>query len=402
MKIAYFTENYKRGGVNTFLKNLTSKKKTTDIIYLIYNKDNPGIDYIKKKSVNIRYLDYSIFSWDKIFNKRMSHISLLICKTIYSILFPITFCYQIFRLSVFFKKNNFDKLMIINGGYPGGDICIAATIAWVKINPKNKPWINFHNFALKKYKFFLLDFYKNQIDKIISKSIMGFISVSKICTSSIKSRKYLKKNKLFTIYNGHYFDRTNKKFIIKKFLDLPKNSKILLMLAEYDLRKGHEYMIKVMDKIIETKPNVFLFIYGYGDKSLIEKLVSKSSSNKNIFLNDFEENSANLISKCDLLVIPSQEYESFGYTAIEAMSLKKVVVATNFGGLLEVIDNDTTGYLVNRHKPDLFAKKILHLLDNSKILKKMANKSYLMYKKRFTNIQMIKSYNSLIKHNKIK
>tara|TARA_B100000767_G_scaffold275264_1_gene311339 strand:+ start:21024 stop:22232 length:1209 start_codon:yes stop_codon:yes gene_type:complete len=402
MKIAYFVENYKRGGVDTFIKNLTSKKISNDIFYLIYNKNNPGINYIKKKSVNIRYLHYSIFSWDKLFNKKMNYISLFICKTIYSILFPLTFCYQIFRLVFFFKKNNFDKLMVINGGYPGGDICLAATIAWLQINPKNKPWINFHNFALKKYKFFLLDFYKNQIDKIISNSIMGFISVSKICTLSIKSRKYLKKNKLFTIYNGHYFDRNNKKCSIKKNFDLPQNSKILLMLAEYDLRKGHEYMIKAMEKIIASKKNVFLFIYGYGDKSLIEELVLKSPSNKNIFLNDFEENSASLISECDLMVIPSQQYESFGYTAIEAMSLKKVVVATNSGGLPEVIDDKSTGYLVSKNKPNLFAKKILYLLDNSTTLKKMANKSYLTYKKRFTNVQMIKNYNNLIKHNRIK
>ncbi|WP_415323596.1 glycosyltransferase family 4 protein [Candidatus Pelagibacter sp. Uisw_127] len=402
MKIAYFVENYKRGGVDTFIKNLTSKKISNDIFYLIYNKNNPGINYIKKKSVNIRYLHYSIFSWDKLFNKKMNYISLFICKTIYSILFPLTFCYQIFRLVVFFKKNNFDKLMVINGGYPGGDICLAATIAWLQINPKNKPWINFHNFALKKYKFFLLDFYKNQIDKIISSSIMGFISVSKICTLSIKSRKYLKKNKLFTIYNGHYFDRNNKKYSIKKNFDLPQNSKILLMLAEYDLRKGHEYIIKAMEKIIASKKNVFLFIYGYGDKSLIEGLVLKSPSNKNIFLNDFEENSASLISGCDLMVIPSQQYESFGYTAIEAMSLKKVVVATNSGGLPEVIDDKSTGYLVSKNKPNLFAKKILYLLDNSTTLKKMANKSYLTYKKRFTNVQMIKNYNNLIKHNRIK
>ena len=70
MKIAYFVENYKRGGVDTFIKNLTSKKISNDIFYLIFNKNNPGINYIKKKSVNIRYLHYSIFSWDKLFNKQ--------------------------------------------------------------------------------------------------------------------------------------------------------------------------------------------------------------------------------------------------------------------------------------------------------------------------------------------
>ena len=54
----------------------------------------------------------------------------------------------------------------------------------------------------------------------------------------------------------------------------------------------------------------------------MEKLVIKSSANRNIFLNDFEENNIGLIRECDALVIPSQKYESFGYTALEAISQK--------------------------------------------------------------------------------
>ena len=39
------------------------------------------------------------------------------------------------------------------------------------------------------------------------------------------------------------------------------------MLAEYDLRKGHEFIINVMEKIIKKNKNIFLFIYGYGEKT---------------------------------------------------------------------------------------------------------------------------------------
>ena len=285
-----------------------------------------------------------------------------ILKIIYSVLFPITFLYQIFRLLKFFKKYDFDKIMIINGGYPGGDICLAACIAWSQLNPTKKPWINFHNFALKKYKIFLLNIYKDLIDKFILRSIKGFVSVSKICSKNIKLRKNLKNIKILTIYNGHFLKKNKKKFPYKKKFNLPPNSKILLMLAEYDLRKGHKFIIDVMEKINQKNKNIFLFIFGHGDINEVNKLVQKSNSSKNIFLNKFNENNFGLISNCDLLVIPSQKYESFGYTAIEAMSLKKPVVSTNCGGLREVIENNITGYVVNKNNPKNFAKKILDLL----------------------------------------
>ena len=129
----------------------------------------------------------------------------------------------------------------------------------------------------------------------------------------------MKKSKIITIYNGYLNSKKEKNFFLKKKLRLPKNSKILLMLAEYDLRKGHKFIIKVMENIIK-KIKTFLLIYGFGEKNSVEKLVIKSSANRNIFLNDFEENNIGLIRECDALVIPSQKYESFGYTALEAIS----------------------------------------------------------------------------------
>jgi len=399
MKIAYFLENYKKGGVDTFVSNLLRKNLYKDKIFLIYNKNNPGNKKLLKIK-NIKLISYSIFSWDEIFNIFENSFFIYFLKIIYSIVFPITFFYQIIRLFYFFKINSFDKLMIINGGYPGGDISLAATIAWSKIYPNKKPWINFHNFALKRHRIPLLNFYKNLVDKTIKKSVVGFVSVSRICTNTIKLRKNLKHVKTFTIHNGHSFDNKKKTFSLKKKFNLPKNSKILLMLAEYDLRKGHKYIINVMEKIVPQNKNIYLFIFGYGSKSEVEKLVLKSKVSSNIFLNNFEDNQFGLIDQSDILVISSQEYESFGYTAVEAMSLKKVVISTNFGGVKEIILNNKTGYLINKRNPVSFARKTLYLLNNEKIKQKMEKKSYLHYKRFFTSEIMIKNYNKLIRQSK--
>ncbi len=395
MIIGYFVENYRKGGVNTFLQNLFAKKKSANQIYLITNKNNPGLDIIKKKNVKIVY--YSIFSWDSIFNKYENIYLLFIFKLFYSLFFPVTFLYQSLKLYSALKKIKLDKMMIVNGGYPGGDLCLAAVFVWSKIYPNNRVWMNFHNFALSNYKSPLLNFYKNLIDKLILNLIEGFISVSKISTASIKKRKYLKKVNRFTIYNGHSFKKENKKINLKKKFNLPKKAKILLMLAEYDLRKGHDYIIKVMEKIVKKDKNIFLFIFGDGNKKLVQQLLENSSVSKNIFLKNFEKKKFSLIQQSDIIVIPSQKFESFGYTAIEAMSLKKAVVATDFGGVKEIILNGKTGFLVNKNKPEFFAKRVLKLLNDKKLKKRIENKSYLHYKNFFTSERMIKNYNQILK-----
>ena len=243
----------------------------------------------------------------------------------------------------------------------------------------------------------LLNFYKNFIDKLILKSVEGFISVSKVCSASIKKRKYLKKVNVITIYNGHSLNKENNKINLKKKFGLSKNAKILLMMAEYDLRKGHQYIISAMEKIVSKHKNIYLLIFGYGNKKLIRNYVNNSKASKNIILNDFEKNKFSLIKQADIIVVPSQKFESFGYIAIEAMSLKKAVIATRYGGLKEIILNNKTGYLVDKNNPNLYAKKILFLLKNNNIKKKLELNSYLQYKKNFTRDHMCKRYFDILK-----
>ena len=61
-----------------------------------------------------------------------------------------------------FSVNKIDRLLIVNGGYQGGEACNSALIAWKKYNPKNLAWYSFHNYANedKKNIHFCREFYK--------------------------------------------------------------------------------------------------------------------------------------------------------------------------------------------------------------------------------------------------
>ena len=62
------------------------------------------------------------------------------------------------------------------------------------------------------------------------------------------------------------------------------------MMAEYDLRKGHQYIISAMEQIVLKDKNIYLLIFGYGNKKLIRNYVKNSKASKNIILNNFEKN----------------------------------------------------------------------------------------------------------------
>ena len=64
---------------------------------------------------------------------------------------------------------------------------------------------------------------------------------------------------------------------------------------------------------------------------------------------------------CDVFVLPS-EYEAFGLVLLEAMSCEKPCVATNVGGVPEVVEDGKTGLLVEYGNPVALASAIIKLL----------------------------------------
>ena len=78
-----------------------------------------------------------------------------------------------------------------------------------------------------------------------------------------------------------------------------------------------------------------------------------------------------LLGAADLLLLPS-ETESFGLVALEAMASGVPVVASDVGGLPEVVLHGTTGFLAPVGDVDVMAGYCLQLLENDAVLKRFA------------------------------
>ena len=261
--------------------------------------------------------------------------------------------------------------MVINGGFPGSSVCLSAAIAWNFLYPNKKSWHNVHAFPVKPKNFIRNIFYKIYFFNLFYRSINGFISVSKSCTNSLREFSYGNKLNYHTIYNGVKLNKF-KKINLKKKLMIKNNSKLLVMLASYNLYKGHKFIFKVMEYLIKKKNNFYLVIFGdnYDNQyNIIKKLKNSSEARKNIFLRGYDKNKNGILRSSDFVVIPSQIDESFGYVALEAIINGKIPISTNVGGIPEIILNNFNGYVVNRNKPEVFANKILLLIKDKKNVK---------------------------------
>lgn len=167
------------------------------------------------------------------------------------------------------------------------------------------------------------------------------------------------------------------------FLDNSSNfrSKTLkvLYVSRLEKRKGALTLIEAIPKVLKKFANVeFIFIgrdrphapnCRYFKDFFLEKF--KEFSDKVHFLgylSDAELNKYYLES--DIFIVPSV-YESFGLIFIEAMSYCKPVIGCQAGGIPEVISDGITGFLVPPFDSESLAIKILKLLNDEDLRKKM-------------------------------
>lgn len=400
MKIAFFLENIQVGGLDTFIVNLLNNWDSEDELVLICNSSHPGLELLKSKLDNkIKVMEHKVpLTWDL---ERYFSAPTLLLKVLKVLYFLIDIPIQVYLLKRLFKQHDFDKLLVINGGYPGGDSCLSASIAWGKLYPDNQAWHNFHNLAFSSNDYQGLGKLKYLrsalIDKVLQKYVKGFVSVSKSSINSLNTREALKDSKKEYIYNGIDIDQNIKNVnSIKNKYNLSDDAKVISVLGVYEPRKGQEFIIKAFQKIHERNNDIYLFMFGKGIDSYIKYLKEMAGNNKNIFIEDYQKDIREIYKGTDILAIPSQSLESFGYTAVEAMAYKISIIATNIGGLPEVVEDGVCGYIIDSNSSEKFIEKSLLLCENEKLREEFGSNGYKRYNTLFRAKTMADKYRLLM------
>jgi glycogen synthase len=98
----------------------------------------------------------------------------------------------------------------------------------------------------------------------------------------------------------------------------------------------------------------------------------------------------------DVVVVPSR-YESFGLTALEAMIFAKPCVASQVGGLCEVVQDGETGRLIPPEDPAALASALLTLVRSEQLRRRMGASGRRLYDVRFTAAAMATAYEAWVR-----
>ena len=158
LKICLFTENYYKGGLDTFIVNLINAwPEPLDEWTLVCNGTHPGLNNIStmvKKPMKIvgyyRLLTTKLSQGKSASSLQSSYLVRIFFGICFKFLYlPLFFPVYIFSLTIYFWCSNFDRLMVINGGYPASLLCRSAIISWYLSGKRPLAVMNIHNFESK-------------------------------------------------------------------------------------------------------------------------------------------------------------------------------------------------------------------------------------------------------------
>lgn len=133
------------------------------------------------------------------------------------------------------------------------------------------------------------------------------------------------------------------------------------IVGRLDVIKGHKYIIQAWPSVMLAFPSAQLKVAGTGPlHHELEKLSLSLGIRPMVqFLGSIED-MVQFYRTINLLVVPSLS-ESFGMTILEAMACGVPVIASDVGGVSEIVIHEWNGLLVAGESPDALAQAILRL-----------------------------------------
>ncbi|MCM8764954.1 MAG: glycosyltransferase [Candidatus Omnitrophica bacterium] len=158
--------------------------------------------------------------------------------------------------------------------------------------------------------------------------------------------------------------------------------------------KGYDVLIEAAEIICKKRKDIRFEILGKGPlETHIRAKIHKLNLGEFVKLYGFTEDVYNYIINFDIVVIPSI-WEGFPVVALEAMACGKPIIATNVGDLPEIVENGTTGIIVEPGKPKALAAAILTLISNKDMRQMMGNNA-LRRVEEFSSDTMVSQYGKI-------
>jgi glycosyltransferase involved in cell wall biosynthesis len=263
-----------------------------------------------------------------------------------------------------------DKIQIIhahgygssNFGRIAGAVCGIPTLLHAHDEEPTYPW------------------YQNLADYVLSSWNGDWIAISEAVKDACVRKRHCLPHDVKVLHPGIPLEKfkppTQRQIDEQKHrLDIGAKGPIVGTVARLREEKGVRFLLEAVPYVVQLLPGALFLIVGDGPlRSELENRCRELGVETNVKFLGHCEDVAGVMSVFDLQVVPSVS-EGFGLSVIEAMAMKKPIIATKVGGIVEVLRDGENALLVEPENSRTLAEKILLVLKNKDLAMRLAEQA---------------------------
>jgi glycosyltransferase involved in cell wall biosynthesis len=222
------------------------------------------------------------------------------------------------------------------------------------------------------------------------------IGVGEAVRQALIRHEGLPAERVGVIYNGinttHFASGNHDRQAIRREMDVAPEAFVMLLVARLDYLKDHATAVRTLRRVVQRRPEARLVLVGEGpEREKIQSLVADCQLTSHVRFLGLRKDVDRLLKATDLFLLTSIS-EGIPLTVLEAMAAGLPVVATQVGGLGEIIEDGKTGWLAPSGDDAALAERILHLAEDTDLRQKMGRLGQERARSTFSESQMHAGY----------
>ncbi|RMH03709.1 MAG: glycosyltransferase [Planctomycetota bacterium] len=221
----------------------------------------------------------------------------------------------------------------------------------------------------------------------------AFVAVAAGAARYLVEEEGFPPEKVVVIYNGVDLDRYTGagREAARAALGLPADAPVVAHVAAFRPEKAHDVLLRAAARVVARLPAARFLLIGDGpERPRIEALRSELGLEEAVRLLGRRSDIPELLAAADLAVLCSHPMvETFPNSVLEAMASRRPVVSTRVGSVDEQIEDGVEGFLVPPGDPEALADRILRVLENPGLARRMGEAAREKVEKHFSAARMV-------------
>lgn len=244
------------------------------------------------------------------------------------------------------------------------------------------------------------------LDRLTSRLTDLYLSNSEAGRMAIHDRERIPLAKILTIPNGIDLEKytpyhahiTEISARYRENFRIPPTTPVLGIVANLGTMKGHATILEAFPLIQQAFPDLKCLFIGRDDlDGTLQRDVHERKLEQSILFTGMRRDIPELLAMLDVFLLPSL-WEGFPMALLEAMAMKRPIVASSVGGIPEILESGKTGLLIPSQNPEALARSVLFLLTHPGMAAGMGNAAFQRIQRDFSLQTQVARIEELYEH----